>query len=291
MPMGLLRANGRRHAVTACPSPIRGGAWLAIALTIGLAALGVRPVQADVYVGLSTPATSVAPGDTFTVEVVIAQPDSAFNAFDASIRFDPARLAFVPTSPVSGQRGPVMTSACANTFHQFTGAPDSLKTTLSLLCPGTNVTGPGTIYRVRFAARGTLGPTTISLGKFTEFYKAGLFVRPVHKQDLAVTIVGQVGVDPGVGSGGRLEFAPPIPNPRRGCDAVLLEFDLPGPDLVSVDVIDLQGRRLASREAQPFPAGRQRVSWSPGPLTDGEYFLRLNARANGSAMRRWTVLR
>lgn len=264
---------------------------IALATGLGLTMPGARAAHGDVYVGFVPSAITVAPGDTFTAYVAILQPDAEFNAFDASVRFDPAWVTFEPTSPTSDQRGPVMTSACATAFHRFEPAPDSLKITLGLLCGNTFVTGPGTIYRVRFRAGMAHGTTTLSLGPFTELYRAGLFVRPLHKQDMTVTIGGPTGVGGDDGLGGRLELGPPAPNPCRGRDTVLLEFNLPGPDVVSFDVLDAQGRRVAGRNAEWYEAGRHRVPWSPPALVNGSYFVRLRTLASGRVVRRWAVLR
>jgi hypothetical protein len=277
-------------ASSSCVARARLRAAAALAL---LAALGGAPQagRADVYVGLLPSTMTVSPGDTFTVTMAIADPDSSFNAFDASIRFDPARLEFVPTSPVSSQRGALMTSACSNTFHHFDTAPDSLKITLSLLCSGVYVAGPGNLYQVRFRALSGLGTTTISLGPFTEFYKAGLFVRPLHVTTMIVTVSGPTGVAPGPAPGGSLRLAPVVPNPRRGSSSLRLEFDVPSADRVSFDVLDLQGRRLAERPAQSFGAGRHSVTWAPPTLANGDYFVRLRSAANGSVIQRWASLR
>lgn len=274
----------------------RGGApWpvlvaLALAAGLGLMPPGVGTAWGDVTAGFLPQAITVAPGDTFTVDVAIMQSGAPFNAFDASVRFDPAMVSFVPTSPVADQRGSLMTLACANTFHRFDVAPDSLKITLSLLCSNTFVTGPGTIYRVRFQAGTTLGTTTITLGPFTEFYDAGIFVRPLHTQELPVQIRTVDAVDPGDGTGGPLEFAPPAPNPSQGRGSLRLEFSLPAPDDVSFVVLDVQGRRVAGRGAQPYGGGRHQVSWSPPPLAEGSYFVRLITRSHGAVVRRWAVL-
>ncbi|HEY6866371.1 MAG TPA: cohesin domain-containing protein, partial [Candidatus Eisenbacteria bacterium] len=245
----------------------------------------------DVTAGFIPQAIAVAPGDTFTVDVAVMQAGAPFNAFDASVRFDPSMVSFVPTSPVADQRGSLMTQACANTFHRFDVAPDSLKITLSLLCSNTFVTGPGTIYRVRFLAGNTPGTTTISLGRFTEFYNAGIFVRPLVTQELPVEIRVASGVDPESGTGGALEFSPPAPNPLEGRGPVWLGFSLPDPDDVSFELLDVQGRRVAGRDAQPYGGGRHQVSWSPPPLAGGSYFVRLITRSHGSVVRRWTVVR
>lgn len=259
-----------------------------------LGAFGLRApaAHAAIMVGFSPASITVAPGDTFTVSVAVLQIGSEFNAFDASIRFDPSRLTFVSTSPVSNQRGSLITSACSNTFHRFDIAPDSLKVTLSLLCSNTFLTGPGVIYQVKFQAGATLGNTTITLGPYTEFYRAGLFVRPLVKQDLTITVNdGSLDVGPGDPARKGLEFAPPSPNPRRGSGTVSLDFALPSTDLVSIDVLDLQGRRIAERGTERLASGRHHVAWTPPALPSGDYFVRMRTRENGSVTRRWAVLR
>ena len=247
--------------------------------------------NADIFAGFSDSTLSVAPGDTFTVYVQVLQAGAQFNAFDASIRFDPGKLTFEPTSPVSQQRGPLMMAACSNTFHNFSAvASDSLKITLSLLCSNTFVTGPGTIYRVRFRASTTPGVTTLTFGPYTEFYRAGLFARPVFKRPLQITIGTPAGVPERPTIPG-LAFATPAPNPRRGSSASVLDFTLPIADVVSIDVVDLLGRRAAAREPERFESGRHRLSWSPPALPPGEYLVRLHARSSGDVVRKWTVLR
>jgi hypothetical protein len=263
-----------------------------LALALGLVLLPpARPAEADVYVGFQSSQIAFALGDTFSVYVMIPQADAAFNAFDASIRFDPTMVSFDPITPLSDQRGSLMTSACGNTFHRFETASDSLKTTLSLLCSNTSVIGPGMIYHVRFRAGSVPGATTISLGPFTEFYNAGLFVRPQHKTDMIVNIGAPTGMGDEPTGGEKLEFAPPAPNPGHGGGSMVLGFSLPGRDRVSFDLMDAQGRRVARMEAGWYEAGSHRVLWSPPTLANGDYFIRLRARSSGSAVRRWAVLR
>jgi hypothetical protein len=72
---------------------------------------------------------------------------------------------------------------------------------------------------------------------------------------------------------------------------VLLEFALPRPDVVGFDVLDVQGRRVAERDAEWYGAGRHRLSWSPPALANGGYLLRMHALASGSVVQRWAVLR
>jgi hypothetical protein len=264
-----------------------------VATMVGSLALGSIPrgAHGDVHVGFVPANVIVAAGDTFTVHVWVLEAGASFNAFDLAVRFDPAFLSFEPTTPVSAQQGPLMTSACASTFHDFEASPDSLRATVSLLCNETFVTGPGKLYRVRFRAGLALGETTVSLGPSTEFYRAGLFVRPVHTQSLTVTVADPASVEPGSISVRRLELAPLVPNPIRSGGAMVVEFSLPVPDEVRLDVLDLQGRRVASRPSNAYDAGRHRLSWTPPDLANGSYVVRLTSRLAGSAVQRWSVLR
>jgi hypothetical protein len=166
------------------------------ALLVGAVALGVwglraPAAQAEISVGFAPDSITVAPGDTFTVALAVLQDGAEFNAFDAAILFDPTRLTFVPTTPVGEQQGPMIRAACRNTFHRFGTGPDSLEIALSLLCSNAVVTRRGDIYQVKFQAGTTPGSTTIRLGPSTEFYRAGLFARPVRKQDLSIVIAGR----------------------------------------------------------------------------------------------------
>ena len=70
---------------------------LVAAIVVATAAAGCLTTAASaagISVGFQQPALAVAPGDTFTVELVVPEAGDEFNAFDAAIRFDPARLAF-----------------------------------------------------------------------------------------------------------------------------------------------------------------------------------------------------
>jgi len=78
--------------------------------------------RAAVSVALIPSAPTVALGAEFTVTVRVTQAGSAFNAYQAIVRFDPAVLTFLPASPLSLQEGAYMTGACGQTFHWFTSA-------------------------------------------------------------------------------------------------------------------------------------------------------------------------
>src|SRR5689334_4927336 len=90
-------------------SPARGAGFVRAVAIAALALSGatLRPqaAAADVTAGFSPATMTVAPGDTFTVTLVIPIADAAFNAFDASVRFDPAMVSYLPAS---NQRGALM---------------------------------------------------------------------------------------------------------------------------------------------------------------------------------------
>jgi hypothetical protein len=292
---GAVRAAGERR------SPARGGVRppagarrrplrALVAVAAAIAACAASRASADVTLALDPPTLTIAAGDTFTVSLVVPVAGSPFNAFDASVKFDPTRLAFVPATSLPSQVGPAISSACGNLFHRFSAAPDSLKISLTMVCGGVSLTGPGTIYKVRFRALPGDGPTTLVLGPYTEFYQAGLFVRPNHTSGMTVS-VGVTGVGDGPPVKPRLEFAPPAPNPGRGGGTLMLDFSLPGPDEVRAELLDAQGRKVDALEAGTFAAGHRRVAWTLPPLASGEYFVRLSARAAGAAVRRWVVVR
>jgi hypothetical protein len=240
---------------------------------------------AGVYVGFPDSLMVVAPGDTFTLSLQVLEPADPFNAFDASIRFDPARVEFVPTTPVTAQRGPLMTGACPSTpFHVFSATPDSLRITLSLLCSGVTVTGPGEIYRVRFRALAPTGPTPITLGPFTRFFNAGFAVNPLLKRGVTV----QIGIPTGVGPGGATGVSAPWPNPSRGRGAIAL--GMPEAGEARLELLDLAGR-VRLRRSWALAAGEQRLEWDAGDLEPGLYFVHVRSRDGSAVVRRWTVVR
>lgn len=248
-----------------------------------LALAAAVPAAADgVHARLQTPSIVVSPNDEFDVDLVVSPADAPFNAFDASIRFDPTRLSYVAAS---NQQGAVMTSACANRFHLFSAAPDSLKITLSLLCAGVSVTGPGTVYRVRMKAGATSGTTTISLGPFTRFYDAGFFVEPLDLNNLLICVApcAPTGVDDDAGA---LRFAmrSPRPNPWSGSEPASFEFDLPGAGPVTLSLHDLSGRAIVTRGPEWFGAGRHAIALARPEIPAGVYFARLHT-PHGSASR------
>ena len=85
-------------------------------------------------------------------------------------------------------------------------------------------------------------------------------------------------------------LAPPWPDPARAGEAVRLAFVLPRAERVTIELLDLAGRRVAQAGGRRCPAGPNTLSWTPGPLPAGLYWLRVRTGSGLAAARRWTVL-
>lgn len=73
-------------------------------------------------------------------------------------------------------------------------------------------------------------------------------------------------------------FHPPAPNPAHS--GAVLRFDLPAQARVSVDLLDVMGRRVKTlADRTPFAAGRWAIPLTRGRLPSGLYFVRLQAGA------------
>ncbi len=247
--------------------------------------------RAGIHVSLEPDSARVQPGDTVTVRLTVFQAESQFNAFDAYVGFDPLRLQFVQVLPLDSQIGPLMKADCDNFFHQFSAHPNSVEIHLSLLCSGTFEIGPGVIYLLRFVALPVVGPTQLTWGAGTEFYRAGFFVRPVEELPMTLFVGGVGSVEPPQAGGTKLWLATPRPNPWRGRGAVELSFFLPDPEQVGFVVIDAQGRRVAERASEGFGVGSHTIAWSGLRLSPGRYLVRMTSGAGAGAARAWVVAR
>lgn len=95
------------------------------------------------------------------------------------------------------------------------------------------------------------------------------------------------GVDP-LAAPGALRLAPPAPNPFGA--VTRLAFALPRAAEVTLDVLDVNGRRVARPACGRFEPGTHSVRWDAGALPDGVYFLSLAADGE-RAVRRVVHLR
>jgi hypothetical protein len=272
----------------------RSRTLLAVCLAaLGTAAAGLEPAHALTVAGASDTVV-VAPGGTFTVDFVVKDPDASFNAFDLDVHFDPAKLTSYPMSPTTLQRGSLMVDACTLNapFHIFTPGPDSVVGTLVILCSGVSVTGPGTIYRLRFTAAATNAWTQLTLGPGTSFYNGGPRVNGVVKRAVVVKIGSPV-----LDAGGhpRLPSLPALdpiaPNPARAGRTLSLSFSLPRAESSEVVVMDAQGRRVAGAPWALREAGAQRLEVALPPLAPGRYAITLRTASGVTRSRPWVVLR
>jgi hypothetical protein len=260
---------------------------------LGTAAAGLEPAHAFTVAGASDTGV-VAPGGTFTVDFVVKDPDAPFNAFDLDVHFDPAKLTSYPMSPTTLQRGSLMVDACTLNapFHIFTPGPDSLVGTLVILCSGVSVTGPGTIYSLRFTAAATNAWTQLTLGPGTSFYNGGPRVNGVVKRAVVVKIGSPVldaGGQPRLPSMPALD--PIAPNPARAGQTLALSFSLPRAESSEVVVMDAQGRRVAGAPWALREAGAQRLEVALPPLAPGRYAVTLRTESGVTRSRPWVVLR
>ena len=282
--MHRLRACSRRLWISPVPCLLAG---------LVAAVATVAPAHAFTVAG-ATDTVVVAPGGTFTIDFVVSSPDLPFNAFDLSVHFDPARLTNSPMAPLELQRGALMVNACTlnEPFHIFAPAPDSVVGTLVILCDGVSVTGPGTIYRLRFNAATTNAYTHLTLGAGTKFYNGGPRVGGVTKRIVVVKIGSPV-----LDAGERLhvsstpELAPVSPNPARAGRSLSLAFSLPRAERSEVVVIDPQGRRVAGSPWARREAGLQRVEVALPALAPGRYTVALRTGSGVTRTQPWVVLR
>jgi hypothetical protein len=274
--------------VAPCPRPI------VIALC-ALALAAARANAAQFTVAGASDTVSVAPGQVVTLDLVVRDAGPAFNAFDLVLRFDPARLTNTPMSPLTAQRGPLMTSACTTNspFHVFTPAYDSLVCTLVIMCNGVTVTGPGTIYRVSFTAGGSDAWTTVRFGAATTFYNGGPRVDTLVTRPIVVKIgePSLLGVGGPAGQSATAELDPVSPNPGHRPGALAVSFRLPRADAAEVTLLDSLGRRVAGSPRAHHQAGAQQLHLDLPRLAPGRYTLVLRTGAGEVRTRPWVVLR
>lgn len=260
------------------------GLWAALCLSAG-------PARAAITVAMTPAAVTVAPGAEFEVTIQVTAAGSAFNAFDTRVAFDPAALTPVQLSPVQSQIGSLFTANCSNLFHRFSAGAAEDTAGCSMLCNGVSTTGPGTVYRLRFRASNTVQQTVISFAQL-RFYQAGLFVLPVTSSPTGVGI-GMAPPTVGAPPLGASDLALSVgPSPVRS--EARFAFSTPRPGRVTLDVFDVNGRRVRRVLDEFRPAGASTVAW---PAVDaagvrvpaGAYFAVLDA-AGGRLTRKLVVL-
>jgi hypothetical protein len=259
---------------------------LAVAASVAILA-SLSPVTAGASVRLAAVAAqaTVPPGGTIDVELRIAAPGSAFNGYDAVIGFDPDVLSLVPT-PLVEREGPLMTEACANRFHVLQSDTTAGDVSIAhvLLCAGVSVTGPGTVYRLRFRAGPEDAVTHVRLLPGTAFYLAGEVVAPVVTTDARIVV--------GSGTAAPADRPPATPqvsawpnpfNPRTTIRCVATE-----PGLAHLRVHDLRGIAVRDLFTGPVSAGEIVTMWDGRsddgrPVPSGRYILRLQVGRHASS--------
>jgi hypothetical protein len=255
---------------------------LRVLLTCAFVAAGPTEARAqDVRTALVPAAQSVEPDSTFTVEFQVIASGAPFNGFDAVVTYDPAALAFLPTSPTSLQQGPSMTGVCGSTFHVFDAQGDSLSFTSVLLCADTALTGPAQLYRLRFRATGAPQVTWVRM-RAARFYDAGSVVEPVYTSDALVSI-GIPLEAPGAAPARAPLAVRASPNPARGRIALRIASATAGPQ--RLEIVDALGRQVRRESWAWCPAGERTVIWdgrdSAGePVPAGVYWV--SARAGST---------
>ncbi|HET9325986.1 MAG TPA: T9SS type A sorting domain-containing protein [Candidatus Eisenbacteria bacterium] len=96
------------------------------------------------------------------------------------------------------------------------------------------------------------------------------------------------GVGPGP-SAAEVFMGAPRPNPSTGSAAFDLRLEREAD--VALTIYDMAGRAVARRSAERYTAGQHRLTWTPGSIRTGLYFLRVETSAGDAATRRWVVVR
>ncbi len=260
----------------------RARAVLVVAALATLAALApaASHAAAGVHVALLPASQTIAPGDTFNLQVQVTQAGDPFNAFDVYIAYDPNAVTLIPRSPTSLQEGAYFVSGCPTRFHHFAAGAGADTINDVLLCAGASLTGPGTIYNLHFQASSFPQVTTIQIAR-TQFYNGGLFVNPDSSKNAVVGIGVALGVDPSEPRPSKLRmFA--APNPAHGVISFRIETDRAGDQRLLVS--DVQGRTVRRIEGGRFDAGVRNTVWdcrtdSGTVVPPGSYFAILRAGA------------
>ena len=253
--------------------------WLPLLISLWIAA--PCPAWGDVELIVSPPQITVNPGDVFTVELSIPVAMSAFNGYDAVLGYDGTLLRLLSEASSADREGKLMTDACPTIrWNQFVVSPDSTTISIAhvLLCAGVTVTGPGVVYRLRFAAKSQLAVTSLQLLEGTAFYDAGEFVEPV------VTGDAQIRIDQGTDA--PAPYSPPtrlraVPNPFNPSTVFAFSVARPGP--ASLRIVGVDGRLVRELDLGWLEEGPQTVPWDGTDqrgvrLASGRYLAHLRHR-------------
>lgn len=251
----------------------------ALALTM-LAALllgATTDVHAAVTLAMSPETLTVAPGATFTLTLQVPVTGAAFNGYDAIVEYDPSKLTFLPTTPITQQEGSSMRAACSNTFFVFSAAGDSLSISHVLLCNGATLSGPSQLCVLRFRASNSPGAAWVRLRR-VQFYSEGLYVNPAITSDALVKWGVVLDVPP---TEAPLDVRLGVRNnPSRNDQWIEAASPLSGPQ--DLRVFDPAGRAIRRLDSGFRSAGTRSVPWdgrddSGRKVSPGIYRVRFEA--------------
>jgi hypothetical protein len=251
-------------------------------LALSLMLLAAAGQAQGVHVALLPATQTVAPGDTFNLQIYVTQAGSSFNGFDAYVGYDPSAVTLLARSPISLQEGTYFASACSQRFHRFQQGVDRDTITDVLLCAGVSLPGPGQIYRLHFQASSFPQVTSIHFLPGTQFYNAGLYVNPDSTKDAMIGIGIALGVESPAGPAPKTLRMFAAPNPAHGVINFRIETDKPGDQRLVV--ADVMGRAVRRLENGRFTAGIRNTVWdcrndSGLVVPPGNYFAILRAGA------------
>ena len=228
-------------------------------------------------------ATSVLPGQTFEMDLVVPQAGAVFNGYDATIAWDPSKLTFVAAFPLHAQEGSYMTLACGATYHSFHQYATNVQITHAIWCAGMLLPGPGQLYRLRFRAMGAPGTTQVTIAQ-NKFYAAGYTV-PTASASPATVVIGDPSDVATAGEAMRLDA---VPNPFKPMTTLTLQAPESGQQMISVH--DVAGRLVRDLDRGFYGAGPRQLRWDGRDnqghrLASGAYWVTLDTGSSKATTR------
>lgn len=254
---------------------------LLAAVSLALAATAVLPVllwaAPEVYI--EPAAKTVAPGDTFDLQVRVNADADTLSNYDVVLRFDPVILELVEVV-----EGSLYTNSGYQTF--FVANEESLGTweVFDVIFPaGSYLVAPGELCRLRFRAlTDGYSPVSFLEGSIKDIDRFP--IEPLALLGGFVTSgdVVAVGGAPFAASG--WELGAPSPNPTRGTAEFALSRPPGGVGKFRLAVFDIAGRRVRDL-TEEIRGARLRSRWDGrddrgAEAPAGMYFIRLDAAGN-----------
>jgi len=238
-----------------------------VLLSVLVASVGASPARAGVepFPVSLVPAITVTEVDfVFTLDLYVDALAAQFNAYEVTLQWDPAILAFDGVTA-----GPLMfVQDCPPPFPIHSSTDSTVTYFITLLCADVSLDGPGVVssYSFRALTEGTTPVEIVSVPD-SSFYDAGLFIWPLHptrpRQVSFTDAWVVVGTDPT--DGPATASAGPAglrihPNPVRGATEMRFGTERPGP--ARLEILDVTGRRVFLRSWGALAAGEHREAWN-----------------------------